>query len=429
MDYKETLEYINNITWLGSKLGLDRIKELLESIGNPQNKLKFVHIGGTNGKGSTAAMLSSVLEKAGYRVGLFTSPYIDFFNERMQINNIPISNNELAEIATYIRPFSDVMEDPATEFELNTAIAMEFFYRNKCDIVVLEVGMGGELDSTNIIDTPELAIITAIGLDHVKELGGTIQAIAKTKAGIIKKNGDVLVYEQDKEITDIIEENCKEKNAHYFSPDFSGLKLMSSDIYSQHFMYHDEEFCIGLIGTYQIYNAVMALRAVEILRTKGWHIGRDAVQEGLKAAKWPGRFEIILREPVFIVDGAHNPHGIKATAASIKKHLKNQKVIFLFGVMADKDVENMLKEITPLASEFFTVTPDNPRAMPAEKLAELIQKYSVKATPCTSIGHGVDSAINAAGLEGAVCAIGSLYMIGDIRSYLNNKKGEIQNGN
>lgn len=415
MNYTETIEYINSITWLGAKLGLDRIKTLLSQIGNPQDGLKFIHIGGTNGKGSVSAMLSLVLETSGYKVGLFTSPYVNFFNERMQINNVPISDEELASIATSIRPYAEKLEDLPTEFELNTAIALKYFFDNKCDIVILEVGMGGELDSTNVISNNELAIITAIGLDHVKELGGTVEAIAKTKAGIIKAGSDVLVYQQDNKVEDIIKKVCSDKNAKFYSPDFTKIKPINLDIMLQTFEYENKTYSIPLIGTYQLFNAAMVLKAIEILKQKGWNICDLAISQGLANTKWPGRFEVLRKEPVFIVDGAHNHHGIRATAKSIKDHFKDKKVIFLLGVMADKDIDNMLSEIIPLASEFIAVAPDNQRAMSSNALASLIREKGVKVTPCSSIEEGVKEAINRAGSEGIVCAVGSLYMIGDIR--------------
>lgn len=428
MNYKETLEYINSITWLGSKPGLDRIRELLALMGSPHKELKFIHIGGTNGKGSTAAMLSSILQEAGYKTGLFTSPYVNFFNERMQINGSPIADDDLARITTEIRPYADSLKDSPTEFELNTAVAMEYFKINQCDIVVLEVGMGGELDSTNIIDSPELAVLTAIGLDHVRELGNTIEAIAATKAGIIKSGTDALVYQQDESIENIIRKHCEKIGARYHGPDFSQIQPESFDIDRQSFSYKGVLYTIPLIGAYQIYNASMVLEAVEILRRKNWEIPEEAVQNGLMKTKWPGRFEVLLRKPVFIVDGSHNLQGIKATAGSIKKYFPGKKVIFLIGIMADKDVDNMMDEVIPLASEFFTVTPENSRAMPADKLAALLESKGAKAAAGSSIGHGVDMAIQAADSDSVVCAIGSLYMVGDVRAYILNRKGDFKNG-
>lgn len=422
MNYEETLTYINSITWRGSKLGLERIIELLDLLNNPQKDLKFIHIAGTNGKGSTAAMLSSILVSAGYKTGLFTSPYIERFNERMQINNLPIADDELAEITTYIRPYAETLEDLPTEFELNTAVGLEYFKRNECDIVILEVGMGGALDSTNVIDSPLLAIITAIGLDHINELGGTIEAIAKAKAGIIKEGCHVVAYGQDEVVENILMTESNNKNAKYYTPEFNKIELISRTINNQCFNYNRfENLNIPLIGTYQLNNAAVVLTAIEVLNSLGWNISDNAVEKGLMETKWPGRFEVLSHNPTFIVDGAHNPHGIRATKESLDKHFKGLKIVFLMGIMEDKDIEDMLHVIIPIAQEIITVTPDNPRAMPAKQLAELIISKGGIASPCYRISEAVDKAKSKAGINGVVCAIGSLYMVGDVRAYVLNK--------
>lgn len=420
MNYKETLEYISSINWKGSVLGLSRIRDLLEKLGNPQKDLKFIHIGGTNGKGSTAAFLSSILKEAGYKVGLFTSPYIEVFNERMQINNENISDEELAEITTWIRPFADSMEDAPTEFELNTAICMVYFQRNRCDLVVLEVGMGGELDSTNVIDSPEAAVITAIGLDHTEELGDTIEKIAKTKAGIIKSGCSAVLYRQRESVTDIIRERCRETGAELLISEPQNVNPISMDIEGQTFSYPGYgRLRIPLIGTYQLQNVSLALKTVEAMQKRGWKIPKEAVAAGLEKTRWPGRFEVVLRDPLMIVDGAHNPHGIRATSESLRTVFPEKKLVFLFGVMADKDYPDMLDQILPMAKEVCCVTPDNPRALKAVELAEIIEQKGVKATPFGSVAEAVDSVIQKAKeAKTAAVALGSLYMIGDIKSYM-----------
>ena len=423
MNYKETLEYISSINWKGSVLGLSRIRDLLEKLGNPQKDLKFIHIGGTNGKGSTAAFLSSILKEAGYKTGLFTSPYIETFNERMQINNENISDEELAEITTWIRPFADSMEDAPTEFELNTAICMVYFKRNNCDIVVLEVGMGGELDSTNVIDSPEAAVITAIGLDHTEELGDTIEKIAKTKSGIIKPGCSAVLYRQAESVMEVIREKCRETGVELFVSEPQNVNPLSMDIEGQTFSYPGYgKLRIPLIGTYQLNNVSLALKTVEAMQKRGWNISKEAVETGLKKTKWPGRFEVILREPLMIVDGAHNPHGIRATSESLRTVFPEKKLVFLFGVMADKDYPDMLDQILPMAKEVCCVTPDNPRALPARDLAKVIEESGVKATPYDTIGEAVESVIQKAkDAKTSAVALGSLYMIGDIKTYIKNR--------
>ena len=417
MTYEEALSYIHIICWKGSKLGLDRTRELLGKLDDPQKELKFIHIAGTNGKGSTAAMLSSILEEAGYRVGLYTSPFINRFNERMQVNHQPIPDEELAALTEYVRPHADAMADSPTEFELITALAMVWFARQKCDIVVLEVGMGGELDSTNIIDVPEAAVIAAMGLDHVKELGPTMADIARAKAGIIKEGGRVVSYGGNPEADEVIAAVCRARNASLCQPDFSAIVPGDFSLEGQTFSYKGwRGLRIPLVGAYQMNNAAVVLETVEVLRQRGWSVSDEAVRKGLADTRWPARFEVLRRDPVFIVDGGHNPHGIRATAESLSRLFPGRKITFVTGVMADKDVEHILGLIVPLAEQFFTVRPDNPRAMDAGELAARIEAMGAKATACASVRDGVDRAIQAEGPHGVACALGSLYMSGEVRS-------------
>ena len=417
MTYEEALSYIHSICWKGSKLGLDRTRELLGKLDDPQKELKFIHIAGTNGKGSTAAMLSSILEEAGYRVGLYTSPFINRFNERMQVNHQPIPDEELAALTEYVRPHADAMADSPTEFELITALAMVWFARQKCDIVVLEVGMGGELDSTNIIDAPEAAVIAAMGLDHVKELGPTMADIARAKAGIIKEGGRVVSYGGNLEADEVIAAVCRARNASLCQPDFSAIVPGDFSLEGQTFSYKGwRGLRIPLVGAYQMNNAAVVLETVEVLRQRGWSVSDEAVRQGLADTRWPARFEVLRRDPVFIVDGGHNPHGIRATAESLSRLFPGRKITFVTGVMADKDVEHILGLIVPLADQFFTVRPDNPRAMDAGELARRIEAMGAKATACASVRDGVDRAIQAEGPHGVACALGSLYMSGEVRS-------------
>lgn len=417
MTYEEALSYIHSICWKGSKLGLDRTRELLGKLDDPQKELKFIHIAGTNGKGSTAAMLSSILEEAGYRVGLYTSPFINRFNERMQVNHQPIPDEELAALTEYVRPHADAMADSPTEFELITALAMVWFARQKCDIVVLEVGMGGELDSTNIIDVPEAAVIAAMGLDHVKELGPTMADIARAKAGIIKEGGRVVSYGGNPEADEVIAAVCRARNASLCQPDFSAIVPGDFSLEGQTFSYKGwRGLRIPLVGAYQMNNAAVVLETVEVLRQRGWNISDEAVRKGLADTRWPARFEVLRRDPVFIVDGGHNPHGIRATAESLRRLFPGRKITFVTGVMADKDVDHILGLIVPLADQFFTVRPDNPRAMDAGELARRIEAMGAKATACASVRDGVDRAIQAEGPHGVACALGSLYMSGEVRS-------------
>jgi len=416
MSYESTLEYIHNVKWQKSKPGLSRTRELLAALGNPEKKLKFVHIAGTNGKGSTAACTAAILKEAGYKTGLYTSPYIIRFNERMQINGEQISDAELEEIVDMIRPHAESMEDVPTEFEMITAVAMQYFYNNKVDIVVLEVGLGGELDSTNVIETPDCAVITAIGLDHTEFLGNTTAEIAKTKAGIIKENGQVAVYPAEDDVINAIAEKCKAVNSTMTVVDPELIKVHSVELEGCRFDFDTfKDLFVPLAGTYQPYNASLAITACRLLRNKGWNISDEAIAKGVSQVKWPGRFEVLRHDPVFILDGAHNPHGIKGAVESIRAHFGDKKLTFVIGVMADKDVENMIGMVVPLAKEFYTARPDNPRAMQADELARRLEGCGAKAIACDSVADAVNKAIASVGADGAVVALGSLYFSAEIR--------------
>jgi len=416
MTIEQTLEYIHSVKWTGSKPGLSRTRELLEKLGNPEKDLKFIHIAGTNGKGSTAAMLESILRAAGYKTGLYTSPYIRIFNERMQVGGEYISDMELIELTEIIRPFADTMEDAPTEFELITALAMLYFKRAGVDIVILEVGLGGELDSTNVIDTPELAIICAIGLDHTAELGGTIAEIASAKAGIIKEGGTVVIYGAEPAAVHVFEKKCAEVRAKLIKTDFKRLTVIGSALSGSVIDFGPyKSLIISLAGTYQPKNAALVITAVETLRFKGWRIRDDALKSGLLNVRWPGRFEQLRENPVVILDGAHNPHGVHEAAASLRKLYPKRKIVFLTGVMADKDAKTMMSELVPISKCFITVKPNNPRAMDADKLAGLLRLLGAQAEAAASIKTGVSAAMEKAGKDGVIAAVGSLYFSEDIR--------------
>ena len=400
MTVEETFDYIHQVNWRGSKPGLSRTRELLEKLGNPQKKLRFIHVAGTNGKGSTCAMLAEILKQQGYRVGLYTSPYMVRFNERMQVDGEMISDEELCQVTDYVKPYAESMEDLPTEFELITAVAMEYFTRKKCDIVVLEVGLGGTLDSTNVIDTPLLAVITALGLDHTRELGPTIEDIARAKAGIIKPGGAVAFYGGGEAETRIIREAC-DKTGSQLEIAVSG----SADSYE-----------IGLTGRYQRNNAALVLTAVKLLNRRGLPVSEEAVRRGFAAVKWPGRFEKLSDHPVFIIDGGHNPHGVRGTVDSLSYYFPENKIHFIMGVMADKDVEHMIQLLLPLAADFVTITPDNPRTMEAEQLADLIRAQGGRAVAAASVQAAIQMALEGVEKDGIICAIGSLYSYKEIVS-------------
>lgn len=414
---EEALNYIHSVSWKGSVPGLSRTRELLARIGNPQDKLKFVHIAGTNGKGSTASMLASILRAAGYRTGLYTSPYILCFNERMQVNGEMISDEELTEITEFVRPHAEAMQDHPTEFELVTAIAMEYFMRHNCEIVSLEVGMGGEWDSTNVISVPEASVICNIGLDHTDVLGATLEEIAAAKAGIIK-GGDAIIYRGRESVERVFEDTCEKTDTRLHKADFDGIRLHRADFSGQCFdLGARKALEIPLLGEHQLKNAAVVIATVDALTQKGWKITEEQLRAGLKTVAWPGRFELLRKKPVFFVDGGHNPQCMAALAKNLEQYLAGRRLIALTGVMADKDYLDMYRMTEQYFSAFVTVTPNNPRALPAQRLAEMLAGFGKPVTACASVEDGVKTAIAMADGEGdAVVAFGSLYMVGDIRT-------------
>ncbi len=416
MTYTEAIEYIHSICWTFTKPGLERISILCEKLGNPQNDLKFIHVAGTNGKGSFCSMLDSVLRHAGYKTGLFTSPYIKVFNERMQFCGENIADEELAQITEYVKPFADAMEDKPTEFELITAIGFEFFKRKGCDIVILECGMGGRLDSTNIIPSSLLSVITGISLDHTAFLGDTVEKIAAEKAGIIKKNGTVLFGGNSESVEEVIKLKAAEINAEYHFADKTSLNIISSDLSGSIFDYKEyRSLSLPLLGLYQPQNAANVLCAVEILNSKGYMVTEKGVREGLLAARWPARFEIISRDPLVIFDGAHNPEGIETAVESIKRYFGKRKVAVLTGVMKDKDYNYIAGKFSEIADRAFTLTPDNPRALPADEYAKVLESVGICATAHESVPSALTDAMNfAKDTDTPLVCLGSLYMYCEI---------------
>ena len=421
MNALEAIEYIHSVCWKGSIPGLGRTQELLAKMGNPEKKLKFIHIAGTNGKGSTAAMSASILQQAGYKVGLYTSPYIYRFHERMQVNGVQISDEDLAAVTEYVKPLADSMTESPTEFELVCCIAFEYFLRQNCDIVVLEVGMGGAFDATNVIEVPEVAVITNIGLDHTDFLGNTLEEIAATKAGIFKDGGNAVIYRGTEGVEKVFEDICAQRNVSLKKADFDGLNLISHGLEGQCFDCGDRKALqLPLLGIHQLKNAAVVLSIMDTLIAKGWNITEENIRQGMRLVTWPGRFDIVGREPLFIIDGGHNPQCIEALVVNIRDYLTDKKVIALTGVLADKDYADMYKPVMPYIQEFVCVTPPNPRKLEAVELAKHLMSVGAKATPCESIEDGVRAARNLAGREGVVLCFGSLYTIGSIKEALDN---------
>ena len=421
MTYQEALEYIHSVVWKGSRPGLSRITELLQKLGNPQKKLRFIHVAGTNGKGSFCAMTESILRAAGYKTGLFVSPYIKNFNERICVSGVPIDDAALAEATAIVRPVADTMKDAPTEFELITAIGLVHFVREKCDIVVLETGMGGRLDSTNVIDLPLLTVITGIAMDHTAFLGDTVEQIAAEKAGIIKKGSPVLWGGSNPAARRVIADRAKEVGSPMLSTEDTPLTVREMTLLGTVADYGAwKDVRIPLLGTYQPRNLANVLAAVPLLRQNGLEISDSAVYEGLATVRWHGRFEKLCETPLILSDGAHNPEGVDAAVDSIKAYFGTQKVLLLCGVMADKDYHGMVKALAPVTAEVFALTPDNPRALPAAALAEAFRSAGIPAAYFSTVPAALAAAVARATETGTpLISLGSLYMYREVTAALD----------
>ena len=417
MDYQEALAYISGTAFFGSKPGLERIAALLEKLGDPQKQLRFVHIAGTNGKGSCAAMTASILKAAGYKTGLYTSPYLYRFNERMQIGGKQIPDDTLAQLVARVKPIAEAMDDHPTEFELMTAVAMLWYAEERCDVVVLEVGLGGRFDATNIIDAPEAAVIMNIGLDHTAVLGGTVEQIAFEKAGILKPGTEAVLFEQPENVTAVIRARCEELGVPLHIADFSQIVSEFDSLYGQSFSYRGEPYALPLLGRHQLKNAATVLELVEVLRRKGWKLEQSDVEHGLYAVSWPGRFELLSDDPLFVVDGGHNPQCAQTVAENLLHYFPDKRRILLLGILRDKDVTGLTDILDPAADEYLCITPDSFRALPAAELAEHLKRYGKPVTVCDSIRDGVTAALERSDGDTVVCAVGSLYSVGEIRYF------------
>ncbi len=409
MTYQEALTYIHSVNWTFCKPGLDRIETLCAGLGDPQKDLTFIHVAGTNGKGSFCAMTAGILTAAGYRTGLFTSPYIRRFNERMMVDGQEIADDVLADLTARVKPVADGMTDKPTEFELITAIAFLYFQQMGCDYVVLETGMGGRLDATNLIDNPILTVITGIGLDHTAYLGDTIEAIAGEKAGILKPGVPVL-YGGDDQAAPVIRARAEMLDAPYYRVDRTGLMVNDYSLDGTRFDYPPyTDLRLSLLGTYQPDNAAAVLTAVDLLRDAGLSIPESAVRQGLATVTWPGRFEILSRQPLVIFDGAHNAQGIAAAVSSIRHYFGDQKVYVLTGVLEDKDYRTIAGDLAGVAARTFVLTPDNPRALPGAEYAALLNGLGVPATAYDTVGEAYAAARTAAEDGTPLLCLGSLY--------------------
>ena len=423
MTYEQALAYIHGAPRFARKPNLDRIRKLLAEMGHPEKKLKVVHIAGTNGKGSSAAMTESVLRQAGYRTGLFISPYLEDFRERIQIGREMIDKEDLARYTGLVKDAADRVAaaggPPPKEFEIVFAVAAQYFMDKSCDVAVLEVGLGGRWDATNAIDVPLAAAITSISFDHMEYLGDTLAAIASEKSGIIKPGGQVALGPRfPQQASETILRDCAEKGAVLHQPDMSRLEILREDVIGSRFRYRGAEYEIRLPGRHQIDNALTVLEIMDILRTAGYRISDDDLRQGLVRAFWAGRLEKVRDKPLCFLDGAHNEDAVAALTRTIDTLLPGRRIISVMGMMKNKEYEKCIPMIAKKSAVFIASQPDIAGALPAEEAALTARPYCNAAESEKSVGRAVEKALSLAGPDDALIVCGSLYLIGQARRFL-----------
>lgn len=434
MKYEDAISFIEECNTLGSIPGLDSITALTEKLGNPQDLLQFIHVAGTNGKGSVSAFIGTTLSLAGYKVGRYISPTIFEYRERFQINGKMITKKDLGEEMEVLKEVCEVLvaegKTHPTSFEIETALAFHYFKKKNCDIVVLETGMGGALDATNIIKNPLMCVLTSISMDHMQFLGETLEKIATHKCGIIKKNTTVVSTMQSEEAESVLKKTCEEKGARLIFTDASeaiGIKsgrTGSPDLEKQSFVYEDNKYEISLLGKYQIENAVIAINTLQILREMGFSkLTGDTIRKGLSCTQWKGRFSVIAKKPYVIVDGAHNVAAAKKLAESIRFYFTNRKIVYIMGMFRDKEYDKVIQITAPLAAQIITVaTPGNPRALSAVELAQAVQEVNPCVTSADSLEEAVEMSYLFADKESVIIAFGSLSFLGELMTIVENDR-------
>lgn len=427
MNYKEAMEYIEELNQYGSVLGLDNMRELCRRLGNPQEELKFVHIAGTNGKGSVLAYISTVLKAAGYRTGRYISPVIFNYRERIQVNGRPITKQALCDC---LEPLKEAAEQMAgeglphpTPFEMETALAFCYFKKMQCDVVVLETGLGGSLDATNIISNTLVAVFTSISMDHMQYLGDSPEKIAENKAGIIKNNCYAVSTGQAPEVIRTLRAQADRMGCSFHTADLQKLSGVKYGLEKQSFSYDGyRNLKIALAGKHQIENGVLAIEAVRALQQAGFRIGEKALRRGLADTVWKGRFSIAARKPFFIVDGAHNEDAAKKLAESVRFYFTNRRIIYIMGILRDKEYDKIIRETYELAEHIITVTPPgNPRAMQAYELAKEVRRYHAGVTAADSLEEAVELSYLLSDKESVIIAFGSLSYLGELTGIIENR--------
>lgn len=427
MKYKEAMEYIESLKCYGIVPGLNNMRQLCRRLGNPQEALSFVHIAGTNGKGSVLAFLSSVLRHAGYRTGRYISPVIFEYRERIQIGERLITQAAVAEGLELIKKHCEEMVSEGlihpTAYEVETALAFWYFHRMKCDIVVLETGMGGKEDATNIVEHTLAAVLTPVGMDHMQYLGKSLEEIAGHKAGIIKNNCYVTSSKQAPAVMQVLEQTAREKGCPLLKADGSQAKRIRYGTRRQRFDYGGmKDLEIHLAGRFQVENAVLAIETVKVLENAGYPVSEAALRKGLAGAYWPGRFMVVGKKPLFIADGAHNPNAAGKLAESIEFYFTNKRIIYIIGILQDKEYESMISLTGRYADQIITVTPpDNARAMHAYELAMEIARVHPAVTAVDSLEEAVEMSYLLAGKEDVIIAFGSLSYLGRLISIVEKR--------
>ena len=421
MTLEQAMEYINNIPHIGKRDGVNRVRPLLHLLGDPQQHLRFVHVAGTNGKGSTVAMTASVLRQAGLRTGMFISPYVEDYRERIQLDGAWIPPEDLAEEVERLAPLCEQLRQqghPVTEFEFDTALAMDYFARKECDMVALEVGMGGALDATNAIDAPDVCAIASISFDHTQYLGDTLAQIAREKSGIIKLGSRVAIYPKEPpEALAVLQEACQALLIQPNIPDLGQLEVLECGGEGSRIRYKGRELHIPLLGEHQIYNALTVCAIFEELDAAGWSFPWQTVAQGIAKASFNGRMEVVHRQPLCLVDGAHNPDGVDSLCHTLDTLYRGRDVTVVMGMLADKDYAYGIRQVASRASRFIATTPvGTPRALPAEQAAQAARPYCAQVEVIEAPSQAAQRALELA-LEhqGMAIACGSLYMIGEAK--------------
>jgi dihydrofolate synthase / folylpolyglutamate synthase len=416
MNCKEAINYIHSLERFGMKPGLERISALCEKLGNPQNNLKFIHVAGTNGKGSTCTMIAEILQAAGYSVGLYTSPYVIEFRERIKYNGEMIEPEELAICVEKAKKVAEEFCIDATEFELITAVAFLYFKRKKCDFVVLEVGLGGRFDATNVISAPETSVIACISKDHTAVLGNTITEIAGEKCGIIKPHSKVVSYPlQCEDAFKVIEETCKNKNSKLILPNISDLTVLNRNIKGTDVKYRELTYHLNLAGEHIVYNSVTAIEAVKSLDA---NVSNESIVNGLNNTIMPARMELISEKPLIILDGGHNEDCGKALKKFINDFLNDKKIVMVSSMMADKDYKSYLSLVAPFASLFISTKANVPRALGSDELKIAAEEFCENCKSIEDPCKAVECAIKEANSNDAIVVCGSFYLAGEVREKL-----------